>query len=44
MSIKEKILTLLLPEGAIILTKEEVKALSDYVSEHLTGGGSNGCK
>jgi hypothetical protein len=38
MSIKEKIAKLLLPEGAVILTKEEVAALSKYVSEHLTGG------
>lgn len=44
MSIKEKIVSLFLPKGAVILTKEEIAALSEYVKEHIAGGCSNGCK
>lgn len=33
-----------LPEGAIILTREEINALNKYRKKHGTGGVNNGCK
>ena len=34
----------ILPEGAIILTKEEIAALNEYQKKHCTGGELNGGK
>lgn len=43
MSIKEKILKWLLPDGAVVLTKEEIAALREYTKKHgasRCGGGA----
>ena len=34
MSIKEKIIKWLLPDGAVVLTKEEIAALREYAEKH----------
>ena len=33
-----------IPEGAIILTKEEIARLNEYQEKHFVGGVDNGCK
>lgn len=38
MTLKERLIKMLLPEGAIVLTKEEIAALNAY-QEKLNGGG-----